>query len=551
MKQSGQSIQNANLGTFLDSATNAIDKGQQQFFTPRSLAAALTVPLAGAHTWSFDPNCGSGHLLTSSGTTDRYGLDIDHRCTTRPKTDEKGVHYHLAQADITKWYPIASEVDFRADLITLNPPFSLRWHADRLAPLAASRWPNVRLAFDAWKSNGTIDSTLASLLIALDLLSDAGEGYLICNHDTLVRFLGHPSGDALSPVRHHVWAWLEIPTVTFEGQHSSFPVAVLYFSGTHGSRNNGDAPIHLIAPSGEPDTVRNVLSQAKSFRRLAFRGRSLDAAYLSSHDAQADKWPAILTEYAHRHLDKPRDLNLWLDEDGRIRSQLDTFSTHKLDMSVVEQLNALNHKRPEQLVVQQASRVALMSAINGGTWSVCPKLVAAIDAAVSSYNSVRAPFYTPNPVMALGWIDEVDHIEARTSRLPGITEGAKYKLRTFTEQIAYPGEKTNLAGEKEFLTLRSQELVIEITGDSKNIHQYHVNRLKNALRPPNADGVEVETKNDGIRIYHHTIASFNDHFVTPIPDDVTKANPELYQRNQAILRHLERRICDRLTESAA
>jgi len=544
MKQTGKGIQNANLGTFLDSATNAMDQGQQQFFTPLSLAAALTVPLAAGHTWAFDPNCGSGNLLSGTGLSDGYGLDIDHRAPKSHRgTGDAVTRLHVHQADITKWYPIASEVSFRVDLATVNPPFSLRWHADRFAPLAASRRPNVRLAFDEWKSNGTIDSTLASLLMAIDLLTDTGEGYLIGNHDTLARFLGHPSGDAASPLRHHIWCWLEIPSVVFENQHSSFPTAVVYFSATHGVNNHGtEPPIHLIAPSGDADTVRQTLSQARSFRRLAFRGRSLDSSYLSSHDTQAAKWDAIMDEYGRRHLDHPREVNIWLDERGRIRTQLDTFASHKLDMSVVEQLQHLNHRRPEQLVVQQASRVALMAAIKGDTWSVCPDLVAAVDAAVAAYNSVRAPFYTPNPVMALGWIDEVDCIEACTSRLHGIVDGRKYKLRTYTESIVISGEKTNLAGQREVISFRSQELVIEISGDDGHLHLYHVSRLK--------DAPEVERKDDRT-IHHHVIANFNEHFITPVPPDVTQANPALYQRNKAILLGLEARISARLSGAAA
>ena len=49
MKQSGNTIHNANLQEFLDSAANAADYGQRQFFTPPDLAAALCRPLASGH----------------------------------------------------------------------------------------------------------------------------------------------------------------------------------------------------------------------------------------------------------------------------------------------------------------------------------------------------------------------------------------------------------------------------------------------------------------------------------------------------------------------
>jgi hypothetical protein len=533
MKQSGTKIQNANLGTFLDSATNALDKGQQQFFTPRTLAEALFTPLARAHTCILDPNHGSAALLNASGMAHRYGLDIDHRSIKQPKQDNPDVTWNLTQADFTRWFPIAKEINFQADLIALNPPFSLRWHADRLAALEDSDKPNVRHAFKEWRSsNRTIDSTAASLLCAIDMLSASGEGFMICNADTASRLLGHPGEDAKSSARNNVWCWLQIPGLTFENQHTQFDVAVLYFSASHGQRND-DAPLFLAAPSGEADTVRQTLLTAKTSRPYAYKGRSLDSEYLSNQHSMDEAWHAIREEYAKRHLDKQREHHIWISEEsGRIRTQLDTFSQLKLDASIVEELQELRGKRPSQLVVQQAGRIALQSAINSGIWSVDPKLIEAVESAIREYNAVRAPFYTPNPTLSLGWIDEVDSLPATTSKLEGIQQGKRYPIKTFTEQISYPGSKTNLAGEKESLTLSATELVVQVTGDGGAIHQFHVRRTET---DPERTGMRKEVR-------HHALPALLANFDIPVPKDITQLHPERYQRNKQVLAALEARI---------
>lgn len=546
MKQAAQSIRNSNIGTFLDSATNAADKGQQQFFTPRPLAEVLFTPFKnGAHQAVLDPNHGSGNLLKASGIGRRFGLDIDAEAATPPDGSNG---WHLTRADFTRWFPLADEVNLRADLIAINPPFSLRWHADRLAPLGESRHPHVAETFKRHSRNGTIDSTLASLLAGIHLLSDSGEGMLICNADTATRFLGHPSEEALAPARHHIWCWLEIPGTVFEGTVHSFSVAVLYFSASHG-RHNTTAPLYLHSPSAEPDTVRQTLTTALTARPYAFKGRALTDAYLSNHETLADKWEAVITELAVRNGERKADLNLWLADNGTIRTHLDTFSHHKLDRSIAESLHALNGKRPEQLVVQIAARVALREAISGSTWNVCPKLVEAVEKAIAEYSAVRAPFFTPSPTKALGWIDEAERIEAITTGLEGIESGRRFKLRTFTEQITYKGEKTNLAGEKDSLTFSSQELVVEITGTGGHIHQFHVRRDKDQ---PQTETNSTSFVKDGSwdhkanLTHHHTIPALIQHFDIPIPQDITTVNPERYHRNKQILKQLEARIARRL-----
>ena len=155
----------------LDSAANAADKGQSQFFTPLDFGRRVAESLPKYRGTIVDLNCGAAHLLSAASnksTGAMLGADID------PCRSMDGVNISRITHDLTLLYPMLSEVKFNADLFVLNPPWGMEWYRDRLTDLSASKLSAVRQAF---KSNAkTIDSTIATLLIALDLCSEAGRG---------------------------------------------------------------------------------------------------------------------------------------------------------------------------------------------------------------------------------------------------------------------------------------------------------------------------------------------------------------------------------------
>ena len=119
---------------------------------------------------------------------------MDERVSSIPKAA-------IFQADVTRFYPLAHQARLKHDLLLLNPPFSLQWWLDRLAPLALSDVPGVKETYATACSKGdTIDSTLATLLIALDSLSSSGEGFMICNGDTARRLIGDPATSNDAPL---------------------------------------------------------------------------------------------------------------------------------------------------------------------------------------------------------------------------------------------------------------------------------------------------------------------------------------------------------------
>jgi len=145
----------------LASATNAADKGQSQFFTPIPFARDLAAALPKYRPVITDLACGAGNLLYGSAnanTKTLLGSDIDP-CRKRYKdldaffeTEKTVAPLDRMAYDMTLLYPLLREIEFRADLFVLNPPWRLFWHRERLEELADSDVHAVRAAFSGIES---------------------------------------------------------------------------------------------------------------------------------------------------------------------------------------------------------------------------------------------------------------------------------------------------------------------------------------------------------------------------------------------------------------
>lgn len=564
MKQTGNSINPGNIQHFADSAKNAIHLGQRQFFTPPDLASALcTVFRGSAATTACDLMAGNIALLTAAKRQHSCGIDVDERIT------ELSTRAAIYQADVTRFYPLAQQAGLQHDLILLNPPFSLQWWLDRLVPLAMSDVKGVKETYAAACAKGdTIDSTLASLLIALDSLTSQGEGFMICNADTARRLIGDPCAsdssdssdssdksdlsDSSSKLMRNIWCWLDIPGARYENQGAAFPTAVIYFSASHGHAvPSGRLPLYLCAPSADPTTVTSTLATAISARPFAFCGRSITHGYQCQDWKDfIPVWNAVREEYHQLHHGAKPSFNLTLQADGSIRTFLDPFrkAAYVHNRELLNAFRAMAGEQPAALVVQQVSRAALKHAISSGCWRVDPALTAAVDAAISAYESVRAPFYTPSEVQSLGWLDEESMIPCKKPGIPGFTAGRSYALRTWIEDLEWGDKKTNLAGDKEYLSMSGRELVVELTDDAEQPHRFHVRRDdsddaedededKPQKRKPKKRNYNRNRDSDSEN--HHHIQALIDHFAIPTPRDVAHTNPVAYQANLARLDHLQ------------
>ncbi|MEI6655061.1 MAG: hypothetical protein WCP45_09860 [Verrucomicrobiota bacterium] len=572
MHQQGNSIHPGNIQHFADSAKNAIQLGQRQFFTPPDLAAALcSVFKATQAGIATDLMAGDLALLKAAKRAHSCGIDVDERISSPHPQSSNPRSTSVYQADVTRFYPLAHAAGLKHDLLLLNPPFSLQWWLSRLAPLALSTVTGVKETYAAALAKGdTMDSTLATLLIALDSLSTYGEGFLICNGNTARRLIGDPqagitdSGSRIadregrvrtssstvhnpqsaisSLLMRNIWCWLDIPGAVFDGQASDFPTAVLYFSASHGNAAPHDrGPLYLHSPSADPGTVTATLTTAISARPFAFCGRSIAHEYQAQNwkDNFLPVWNAVREEYHQLHHGAKPAWNLSLHQDGTIRTFLDPFrrAAYVHNRDLLTAFRSMSGESPAGLVVQQASRAALKHAMVSGSWRVQPELIAAVDAAIAAYESVRAPFYTPNEVQSLGWLDEESLITCHKPGIPGFVPGQAYPLRTWIEDTAWHDKKTNLAGHEEDLALSGRELVVEVTDSDDQPHRFHVRRSDADADASNSPPASRRSHSPSES--HHHIQSLIDHFQIPIPRDVAHTNPAAYQANLARLDSLQ------------
>ena len=537
MKQSGNTTQNANLQEFLDSAANAADYGQRQFYTPPPIAAALFRPLpALAKELATDLHFGNGALARASGAKIALGLDIDARVKAElePPATAK---WHVAQADLTHWYPIAHEAGLQFPYLTINPPFSLRWYSDRLTALADSPIPEVVRAFNEHRKDH-IDSTLASFLIALDRLLPNGEGFMVCNAATARRFFGNPEESTTlakhRELRKFIYLWLEIPGKIFDNQQTEFDTAVLYFSRSHGYSTTTDTPLFLKAPAADTLAIEQTLMVPEVFS--AHHGNRFRYDYEFATHNVVERFHTVTREYAERHHGKTPAWNISLDDKHRLKTYLTPFQhvSRKIPPALAARLHALNGQTPVAMCVTATSRTALREATECGIWRIHPAVHSAIAAAMAEFDSQGAPFFTPTSIQALGWVDEYSTLSCQQSGIGNAMPGDACPIACSVEPTAWKGVKINLAGEREKLEYKGKELLVKLTDPGGTQHHFHVRRDE-AEQAPEMDGSRIKA-------LHWHIADLITHFIIPTAKDITELQPDRYAAHLALIDQLEARV---------
>lgn len=544
------------LQDFFESASNAAGKGQAQFFTPPDWAAVLAIPLPRYRPVLIDPHCGAGHLLQGAarGSTDYLlGCDIDPCPLAAP--------VKRVTADANKLFRLMRQVDFRADCWVLNPPWDLHQYREPLLALD-TEWElaTVRRAFqahDGRTAKDTIDSTIASLCLALDRSSEWGEGLLIANEATLQRLLFAPDA-AHRGLCVHIWAHLVIqgnPMTCLQNcahqEQGQFQTGVIYFARGHDT----GCPNPQTPARTSLEEVRIVCEELYRARIQQRTGPEIKS-YQHTEDT-AERWQAIAEEWERLNRKDRPQWNLTVRPDGTIKTDLSLFDQQsgRVDKTQAAALHDLNGKLPLQLVMQRAQRAHLERAAfgNGGgganPWRVDPKLQDAVRKAVNDYHAIRAPLYPLSPIQRLGYLDECDEIQCRKN-LSAVAQGLcfqadhTYQLRSTTVAVQRTGTKLNLSGEEDDVVWNGQELAFWIVDDHGTERLFMEARLRNKdvrvsiLKPGEKPGKQDERNLDQCAI-DFTLQQLVSHFLIPDVPDVARVNPEAYERNLQLLQEIE------------
>lgn len=513
MKEQRTAIHPEILDEYLASAKNAAAKGQSQFETPAELGERLSDLLPPHRPAIVDLNCGSGKLLracSNATTLHRYGVDIDPSAVSG---------FSKISHDLTLLYSMMVDVGWTAPVFVLNPPWDMHWHRHRLEALSESRVDAVRLAWqghDPRVGRDAIDSTIATLMIALDRGTPGAEGLLIANNATLDRLIFN-EGAPHAALASHVWLRLTLDgnavtgdeRIGYDHQQSEFKTGVLFFCRSH-----------LRGPSSF-ESLRDLKPELRSLRCGILVGTPPDATH--------HLWDAMRKEVANRRADRPA-FHLSL-AGGHIRTHLSVYEQHSATVRKRDAaaLKSLDGRSPMDLVHMRAERELLLSlvGIRGKTpWTVDPALVAAVHEALREYHAHRAPLYPLNRIQRIGYLDEADTIHCLKDLGP-FKRGCTYALDSSTHKVTRQESRPNLIGEAERIDKHGSELAITIgSGSERSVF------------------MDVDPKDKKITIEPATEVHFNlqalaDHFEIPEVTDVSAVQPDLYQERLERIDQLE------------
>lgn len=549
----------------LDSAANAGRKGQAQYFTPVGPARPLAALLPAYRPILTDLTCGGGHLFHACAhetTHALLGADID-ACAGRrlgeARVDSRSVtQTHRLTADLTRLYPILLDVEFRAHCFVLNPPWDLHWHRAELARLAESALPAVRAAFaahDGRVPHACLDSSAATLMIALDRCSVFGEGLIILNAATAERLIlgeGAPHG----ALARHVWA--QVPLEGF----FPVPAVALFFAAGHdsgagaGPAGRGRVSYSLTDLVGRDSASLRIHTASPRIHR---RGPEL-APYLpaSAEGETLPAWTAAVEGWQRLHSGAPPPFHLRLRNDGTIGTALSIYDqrVRKVDKAAAAKLHELHGQHPLQLIHQRAQRDRLLAQVEGGMWTVDPQLIEAVHAAVRDYHADRAPLYALPDMQRLGYLDEESRIECRLDMVVGpvgrdsvepasghasspaiFRAGQWYPLRSETVAVTRRREKMNLVGELDEMEYTGHELAYLITDGQGGEHSFRMDADAENRNAEAENAVGRKSKTSSFPAF--PLSALSTHFLIPSVPDVAVVQPARYQENLRLLRQME------------
>ncbi|MDE2103518.1 MAG: DEAD/DEAH box helicase [Patescibacteria group bacterium] len=565
------SISPAAVQTLFDSASNAEQKGQAAWFTPVEWARLLSIPLNDYRPVIADLTCGNGSLLRGAKNQTEAAL---LGCDIAPEFNSK----FTVAADLTRLYAKLRAVDWKSDCFVLNPPWDLHWYrgedsssssssSSSLYLLAQSECPAVRDAFaahDGRTPRECIDSTIATLGIALDRSSHHADILLIANNATLDRLI---FGDK-SPHRAlaaHVWARLAIEGNLCADQRDAGPnyskgdfmTGIVWLARGHDRGPQFTRTLRRdefgVGKAFDADRLREgvrTICEHLKRERYTLRDGSEAARYMKSDDI-AELWLAAKEEHERElGLSKLPPFNIWYDHQAAvIRTHLNTFDTAsgRVDKAAAAALHALNGRQPMQLVVLRSQRKALLDAVKPESpWRVDPALTRAVESAIVEYNRVRAPLYPLPKIQRLGYLDEQDDIEC-CRPLPGFRKGRRYVLRSTTVAVKRLGTKMNTIGLLDDVEWNGQELAFFVTDDDgiERCFMEGRNREPNVtvnLIKPGTTGRKDKYLESEPCVIDFTLNELADSFVIPEVPDVATLNPRQYEANLRTLEAIVRLV---------
>jgi len=480
---------------------NSLHKGLQQYFTPRKIAEfASHVIEPDTNAVVIDLTAGTGNLLKPYA--ERYtsalciGIEID-KSNIPPHTDNS----KIANADLSKLYPYLKAVDFKADIIALNPPFSLFWELPELTG----------------SEDKKIESQRATILIGYELLSGLGAGYFIASRSTFEKSLSTDER-----IMRKVFATIHMQNIFLP--YSNVESTICFFANGVEERRIEIETSTLDFNSPEIDTLlekeTETLKQSIGLHRIYIDTNNGD----EERKGKFERFKAALSEYKRQQSKKVQTHNIEI-KNGKLSVSISNFQYFIINTKLSDEerslINEMKGVALSYFAFNTQARKLLSKVIEQDKLlTISPKAQQAIEKAIDHADFILAPYYALKPQQRLAYLENIDQIKCTKdlNRNKKSFKSGKFYPVTVNTSIAtenYERMKFNRDSELARLGFGGREEKTRMVKVSKNLSI-------------SIDGENfTESKKD--------IETVIQHFELPDPKDIRTKNPTLYARLRARL----------------
>jgi SNF2 family DNA or RNA helicase len=467
---------------------NSVQKGLQQYFTPTKIAQfASEVIEADNNAVIVDLTAGTGNLLKP------YSDQNDSALCLGIELDKSNIPTHtenlkVANADLSKVYPYLKAVDFKADIVALNPPFSLFWELPELTG----------------NPDKKIESQKATILIGYELLSILGAGYFIASRSTFEKSLNTDTR-----IMQRVFATIHMQNLFLP--YSNVESTLCFFSNdvTEKHIEKYVSSIDFIQPDIDAvlEKERDQLHRFIDSKRVYIITNNQDEEKKDKYE----RFRAALAEYKRQQSKKSQTFNIEI-KNGKFSVSLSNYQYFIINTKLSEEEQSLiNEMKGVALSYfafnTQARKLLTKVVEQDKLLTISPNAEQAIEKAIQKADFTLTPFYSLKPQQRLAHLENIDQIKC--------TKDLNLKKKSFKSGKLYPVKVTTTIAtdyyeRMKFSRERERDEKTEMVKVSKNlsieIDEYSF----------------TESKKD--------IEAIIQHFELPDPKDIRAKKPELYTR---------------------
>ncbi len=475
---------------------NSKEKGLQQYYTPLKVGTWMRHVLGHKSGIVVDLTAGAGNLLMpwvsqqkvgdkSLGEDIMYALGVELDKENVPKSTQ---FLDVVNANLAEMYPLLLQVEFKADVFVLNPPFTLFWHVSELTN----------------SEDKQIESQLATVKMAIEMTKHKGHGAFLVSKSAWDKSLSQD--EDIRDVVHSV-----VEAKNLFHPYADVECVICFYVKTY-KRGHvtafEDLSFDLNSPSIDTDLV--ALARAVKSERQYYGMYADDWAGEEETKDHRDRFAAAVSEYRARKKKKQQASNIEYNG-GKISVYLSNYQRFTVlkefnyaENALVEKMHGL---APSYFAFNSQDRKALFKMVDERkVITMSEGARQAINDAVVDAEFTLTPMYELKPQQRLGYLEDIQQIRCIKSGLRtnggnrhSFQRGTDYDVRVSSSTVESWYEKDTSSGQAKDMVKLAKALNIDV------------------------GGVAFGESSDDITF-------LIDHFDIPDPKDVRHKKPKLYDR---------------------